>query len=434
MDYSGQGILLVEDSQSLAQAEALRIRASSNFPITVAHSLARTKSLLAEFGHTYFAAVADLNLPDAPYGEAVDAILEHKIPTIVLTSTMNESTRRLFEKKPIVDYVVKGGIYKFDYVVKLLGFIHSTERLKVLVVDDLRSNRMVTKMMLEPLRWEILEAEDGLQALECLERHPDIKIILTDQEMPQLNGTDLVEKIRKDFPFDEVAIIGISGTSDLFLNTEFLKAGANGFLQKPYVKEELIATVVQNIERIQNIQALRKAAEEDFLTGLYNRKVFFERGSSWIKQAVHKKQPIALAMFDIDFFKKVNDQWGHDVGDAALVHMAKLLKDTFSSEHTLVARLGGEEFAVIGKNRKRNEVQAEFETFREIIEGTPLPVGDRKLQFTISTGLHWIETHGECVPSTMKFLENRLKVVDDLLYQAKASGRNCVCTQFDGMP
>jgi len=418
-------ILLVEDSRSLARAESQRLKEQLNMPIIVTGSFSETRKVLESGTYPFLAAVVDLNLPDAPDGEAVNLVLGYKIPTIVLTASINSTTRKLFEKKHIVDYIVKGSMIKFDYVIKLIRRLKINHLIKILIVDDMKSNRAIARNMLSPLNFIFEEAENGVHALEQLKKHPDIRLMLTDQEMPKMNGTELVEQIRKKTTMEELAIIGISSASNAYLNTDFLKAGANGFLRKPYFKEELIATVIQQLEQIENIKIIRKAAEEDFLTELFNRRYFFEHGNTLIEEAKRNSKPVLMAMLDIDHFKKVNDTWGHDVGDVAIQFIARTLKKNFHGQNTLVARIGGEEFAVLSTGIHQNLATVLFEKMRRDVCEHNLEVSGGTLKLSLSSGLLFCGSAHHALPASTQ-LQTLLKESDKLLYRAKETGRNRV--------
>ena len=139
------------------------------------------------------------------------------------------------------------------------------------------------------------------------------------------------------------------------MSARFIKVGANDFITKPFQPEEFYCRVTQNIDLIEKTQALVDAATKDFLTGLYNRRFFFEKGVGKLERARRERKSVALAMLDIDHFKSVNDTYGHDVGDEVLQVVSKTLQDSARADD-LVARLGGEEFCVLMEDINRAEL------------------------------------------------------------------------------
>lgn len=185
------------------------------------------------------------------------------------------------------------------------------------------------------------------------------------------------------------------------------------------------AVAIQNARLYEN-------AISDGLTELYIHKYFHHRLEREMERARRFGQPLHLIMFDIDHFKNFNDVYGHQVGDAALVHLAKILKDTMRLSDVL-ARYGGEEFAVILIPDPKTEQTAAVaksiaERLRKNVESTPLVLKNRKLKITISIGVaSWL---GEKKVDKDKLI----KKADDALYRAKRDGRNRVCVWEEIFP
>jgi diguanylate cyclase (GGDEF)-like protein/PAS domain S-box-containing protein len=162
--------------------------------------------------------------------------------------------------------------------------------------------------------------------------------------------------------------------------------------------------------------AAEAAAATDFLTGLSNRRQLVSLCTSLFANAKRNAQPIAVAVLDIDHFKKVNDTFGHDAGDTVLKALASQLKERFRATD-IVARIGGEEFCVVAANLEKAAARELFEGFRKHLADFPIDVGGEKLHITISIGVTTALTAN---------VESMIAAADALLYQAKHKGRNCV--------
>jgi len=411
-------VLIIEDSRSFSAHLAKRVRQELGFAAVVAGTLAEARDILASDAD-FLAALVDINLPDAPDGDSVDLVVSSGVPAIVFTGQLSDALREEFWSRRIVDYVFKDSQENVDYVLGLLSRLERNPSTKVLVVDDSRSFRFAALRLLSAHRFQVLEASGGKEALKVLARNPDVRLVTVDSSMPDMEGSELVRAIRKSHGKDSLAVIGISGMGDARLSAKFIKSGANDVLTKPFQAEEFYTRVTQNLEMLDRMARIREMAERDHLTRVSNRRHFFSSGQQLLALAGRKNQPVALAMLDIDHFKAINDTHGHEMGDAALRHMAGLLASRFR-ESDIVARLGGEEFGVLAVGMTPAAAQAVFEELRGLFAANPACWRGVCVPFTVSAGVC-------CQPSLS--LDGMLREADRMLYQAKAQGRNRVCVQ-----
>jgi len=165
---------------------------------------------------------------------------------------------------------------------------------------------------------------------------------------------------------------------------------------------------------------LEQTVRTDALTGLHNRRYYFELGETAMKKAVRSGTPLAAIMFDADHFKKVNDSHGHGVGDKALVHLSRLAHDAIR-DIDILARVGGEEFAVLLENTSEEAAAEVAERLRASIEASPLPLERGEIVLMVSVGV------ASFFPDSSDDLDDLMVFADKALYAAKASGRNRVC-------
>jgi diguanylate cyclase (GGDEF)-like protein len=262
----------------------------------------------------------------------------------------------------------------------------------------------------------VLEAKNGQDALEQLKRHPDVKLVITDYNMPEMDGFELISAIRREYSRDRMAIIGISAHGTGLLSAKFLKKGAGDFIVKPFMKEELQSRINQNVEMLEYIEEVKIASIVDHLTGLYNRRHFFQVGETLFENAKRSNFTMTVAAIDIDYFKKVNDTYGHYAGDMVLKHMGKLFAENLRTADIL-ARVGGEEFCVITTNMDRRKAEVLFERLRRLVVKQKIHTGKEDITVSISVGV--TTQLGDTLEATMN-------QADKLLYQAKETGRNRV--------
>jgi len=408
-------VLVIEDQRSLSQMVEAMLRDEWGCEVVVASNLHETEQVLKARSSEFVAAICDLNLPDAPYGEVIDLVTQYGVSAIAMTGAFGEELRNMVVKKGVVDYVLKEGVNSYEYAVQLVGRLHRNSRIKVLIVDDSLSARAVLKHMLEAQKLNVLIAVDGEKALEMLKLHPDIKLVLVDYNMPIMDGFEFTLQARKRLDKSHLAIIGLSADDGGNISAKFLKLGANDFASKPYSYEELTCRVTQNLEMLELVESIQNIANRDYLTGLYNRRFFFCEGNDIYAYAKDNNLNLFVAMMDVDFFKKVNDTHGHDCGDIVLKHIAALMIAQFSNN--LVARLGGEEFVVLIVGEDEASAVEQLENFRQQVEQTVAHCGEVDIKFTVSIG---------CCHALLENLDAMLKIADEKLYIAKQSGRNRV--------
>ncbi|NNJ91535.1 MAG: diguanylate cyclase [Gammaproteobacteria bacterium] len=407
--------LIIEDNRALANMGKMMIEEKNACKGVIASSRKQVNELISENPGRFSIAIVDLNLPDAPNGETLPDVIAANIPVIVLTGAYGEDMRQEMASYGVVDYVVKStGISSYQYVADLVGRIQKNRNTKVLIIDDSQSLSGLLAFQLGIQRLKVLIAHTATEGLEIITKEPDIRLVFLDYNLPDMDGFEVCQKIRAKHGKDEMGIIGISGTDGERVSSRFLKSGANDFLSKPFGYEELLCRVNQNLETLDHIEMIRDAANRDYLTKLYNRRYFFREGTALFQKAVKKGSPVSVAMMDIDFFKKVNDEQGHDGGDEALRHIAKILSDMFPD--VLVSRFGGEEFCILMLLDK-DQAYKRLEKFRKKIEGTPVKTDKYNFSYTVSTG--FTDLPGEDI-------DNMLARADMGLYEAKENGRNQV--------
>ena len=378
-------ILVVEDSAIVIKVLRHILGQSPLLQPLYADTFAAAQAIVEHEGEHLFAAIVDLNLPDAPNGEVVDYILSRKLPTIVLTGSLDNDRRRQLLAKGIVDYVSKEGRYSYTYVSKLLHRLIRNENIPILVVDDSTAGRKCVSALLRLHRYQVFEAQDGMQAIQCVLDNPQIKLMITDYNMPKMNGCDLVQNIRGKYEKTDLVIIGLSSDGEESLSARFIKSGANDFLRKPFNQEEFFCRISHNVDTLEMIEQLRDAANRDFYTGAYNRHYFFAQGKLLLEQAQTKNIPVAAVALDLDNFKEINHHYGNEMGDCVMQQVA--VKLMALCDRFLVARADGQEFYLLLVGLDNDRACAFIERVRQIVSGEPLHINNNNISLTFSAGV-----------------------------------------------
>lgn len=320
---------------------------------------------------------------------------------------------------------------------------------KILIIDDDNDNVKIVSLVLSKDNHEIISANGAGEALEKAKtEQPDL--ILLDVQLPNVDGFQVCRKLKSNPHTSNIPVIFLTAIyKDSDSLVKGLELGAEGYIVKPFSTAELQARVnvmvrlkkdmdglakknrelikknrklkSKNKELVDIQQKLNELATTDELTGLNNRRYFTVRLEEEFLRTLRDKQPISLIMIDIDFFKKINDTYGHPCGDQVLMQFSKILKQNIR-QHDIVARYGGEEF-VIGMIRQ--DIKAAYvmaERIRQDVEENEFKFNDLMINITCSAGVGSYPETSSDAPQ----LEALLNEVDAALYYAKRHGRNQV--------
>ena len=300
-------------------------------------------------------------------------------------------------------------------------------KIRVLVVDDARTNRQfVGDLILErKLGDECVYAEDGLVAFKALRSTP-IDLVVCDLDMPRCDGLKFLRLKATDPAFANVPVIVVTGAEDVSRKVQALTGGASDYVVKPFEPNELAARIGVHL-KLRKLQAelqranteLQRLTQIDPLTEVANRRHLTERLEEEYLRARRYERPMSLGMLDIDYFKKLNDNYGHPAGDHALIEVAKVIKTTLR-RHDFVARYGGEEFVMVLPETPADRALLAFERVRSAIELAEIVYDGKRLPVTVSLGV------ASCPHQLLMKGQDMITLADTALYDAKRSGRNRV--------
>ncbi|HMV42542.1 MAG TPA: response regulator [Leptospiraceae bacterium] len=405
-------IFIIDDSKSFSKLIALRIKNDLGLDSITASSFSEAKKVLEEERDSIFLALVDLNIADAKGTEHIDYMLEEKVPVIVITGELNDEIRNKILEKNIIDYIFKSKKEDMEYVIKLLRQIVRNSHTKVVVADDSPLFRKLTSDLLRLQMFQVLEAKNGLDCLNIVHDNPDIKLVLTDYNMKEMDGFELTLRLREKYPKESLIVISISGNDTKNISSKFIKIGANDFLTKPFTKEEFACRINMNLDALDSLEKIKDLSYRDFLTGLYNRKYFLEKG----KSILTTDKNAGLALFIVDHFKKLNSDFGQEAGDLILNSLGIIAKEHFSKEN-LLFRLEGKKFGVILPNTTRDKALLLLDSFRDKVASIPINSNGNRVEYTISIGLSVSENQS---------FDTKLREAEEELSQARKNGRNQV--------
>lgn len=289
---------------------------------------------------------------------------------------------------------------------------------KILIVDDNQNNIRLLQDILEDEGYEVHSLNSGIPVVETSRRiKPDI--ILLDIMMPLLDGFEVCKALKEDAELRDTPVIMVTAKSEGKDLKNALEIGAVDYIKKPIDEEEVIARVQSALRQKNSREDLRNKATKDGLTGLLNHNILLELLELEIKKQERTKQVISFVMLDIDYFKRVNDTYGHTAGDLVLKELSLVLQGIIRGGD-YPGRYGGEEFGIILPDISREDTFQLCERIRERIAAYDFYINTDNIKATISIGFYNKSAENEIT------YENVIKHADEALYMAKQNGRNRV--------
>jgi len=295
-----------------------------------------------------------------------------------------------------------------------------SDSVNILVIDDDAADRRLTELALKsPPQTKQFATQMAASLAEGLEslKHRSSDLVLLDLGLPESRGLDTLENFRRECP--DVPVVVLTGLQDEEAGVEAIRKGAIDYVTKPFKQDGLRTRISIALQMVELQDKLLLLANTDELTGLTNRRHFFDILEREILCAKIKDNPISAMILDLDHFKSINDTYGHLGGDMILKQAAEILRQSIYPLD-VVARYGGDEFIILMPSTSPEKAAQAAERLRGIIDNNQWKVPDQQISITTSIGL--ANSNYRNSLSSQELIED----ADSALYAAKRSGRNCV--------
>ncbi|MES2640709.1 MAG: diguanylate cyclase [Myxococcota bacterium] len=291
--------------------------------------------------------------------------------------------------------------------------------MRILLAEDDTTTRLKIRSLLVKWGYDVISATNGTEAWSVLEGDNPPTLALLDWKMPGLDGVEICQRLRsptRHGPY--VYVLLLTGNDNKRDVVTGLDAGADDYLTKPFEPQELQMRLRTGGRIVAREETLRQLATRDPLTQALNRRGIFDLLDRERLRAERTNAEVTVMLADIDYFKRVNDVFGHAVGDAVLVEVAHRLTDAVRP-YDGVGRYGGEEFLLVLTGPPSAFSPALLaERVRAAVSRTPITVGPHAITVTVSIGV----ARGEPGQSA----DTLVNAADTALYEAKTGGRNLV--------
>ncbi|MGC9257816.1 diguanylate cyclase [Desulfurella sp.] len=349
------------------------------------------------------------------------------LPVVILTANEGDYYEKKAFNSGAFDFLKKpfkqGQLlnYLLDYFNEEIN-----EGTALVIEDSLIQNETICQQ-LRLKNIQPISAKNAVEAMRYLIGGVDVDVILMDIFLPQYTGYDLISILKTDDRFSFIPIVGLTAFREKDILSEILDLGADDFIYKPYNINEFFSRVRANIRISKLIKKLKETSEKDYLTGIYNRRTFFHFLENLTALSVRENKPLSFVILDIDYFKKINDTYGHDIGDSVLKKLAEIvLKMTRRAD--VFGRYGGEEFCLALPNTDLYGACLLANKIRSTISQTIMTFNKYKtisFNITISAGAAEFNKSMD--------IDTLVKIADKNLYLAKENGRNCVYPPLENL-
>jgi diguanylate cyclase (GGDEF)-like protein len=288
--------------------------------------------------------------------------------------------------------------------------------MRVLIADDDRLSARMLEASLKAGGYDVIVAEDGGQAWNVLKRDDRPQIAILDWMMPVMDGLEVCRRVRRSAGH-YVYILLLTGNTDPGSVVTGMDAGADDYIRKPFHPAELKARLRSGKRIVELEEKLRRQAMHDSLTGILNRGAVMERFAIEMDRAYRDGEYLCIAMVDLDHFKRVNDTFGHTVGDTVLCETATRMTSVLRP-YDCAGRYGGEEFIIVFPKCDAAQASAIAERVRRSISFSPIRTNQDAVLVTASIGVAEARRYRNA--------DAVIRDADDALFRAKQGGRNRV--------
>ena len=407
-------IVVIDDQKSVGLA-LIKMLEDFSFNARYFESISDFKKMMK--AHEVDLVLLDVVMPEVTQEavfEFARALQNSGIKVMCCSSKFTFDVRLLAVRAKVVDYIVKpvNTYVLVEKIGRALG-LQFQRNYNIVIVDDQESMGTFYKAVLEQAGCEVTFYSSAQALFECLDDlSPDM--FLLDLMMPDVDGLEVAKMIRQEHKFDFAPILFITADEQTNSRSNAIDAGADDVINKTASIKSITRQLLTRLDRASKVKAF---VAKDPLTGVLNHGQIVESANQAIRSMHRRKSNSALAVIDVDLFKKVNDTHGHIMGDKVLCTLGQLLSNSVR-ETDRVGRYGGEEFVIVFEDCSLTDAAKKVQAIKQTF--SKLTFGKETNRFNVSFSAGLVDLH------LFQAVQPAIASADKALYKAKMTGRNKV--------
>jgi diguanylate cyclase (GGDEF)-like protein len=371
-DFSGSlRVLIAEQEQAVRDALAERVFNSLGVQADTVNTASAVRKLLQSHANEFVLAVVDTRLPDAPDGEVLEVLTQNNIPTIALSSSVNEHVVDRLQDRHIIDCVLKRNDEDINLIADIVERTLCNHQRKIIFFSNNDFNRKNIRQLLDIHRYTVIDVRNEAEIRRQLGSHSDTSLILIDHHSIQHDELQLINSLRQQYRREDLAIAVVCDEQNSRSSARMLRAGATDVIHRQHQTDEFYYRVQQCVESIERVREIKYSATRDLLTGVYNRDYVFDIGKKLFAGAQRGDTTLAVAVLEIDNISDLTTTHGIEVSNAVLKATANLLSNEFRKNDVL-ARYSADKFICLATNVGSHNARMVFERVRQKLATSPV--------------------------------------------------------------
>jgi len=378
-------VVIAEQEQAIRDALIERVESTLGLSVDAVNTAAGVRKLVEQRNSEYVLAVVDTRLPDAPNGEVLSTLIDHSIPTIAISSVIDEALAEKMTDKHIVDCVLKRENEDANVLADIVQKSLINPLRKILYFSNNDFSRKKIRQLLDIHRYNVVDVRTTADIRRKLSEQNDISLVLIDESIPEADAIDMIGDLRQHYRREDLSIVAIYTDNSEQTGAKLLRVGASEVIRDQISTDEFYYRIKNCVESVERVRELKYSATRDMLTGAYNRDYLFDVGEKLYSSAKRGSTTLSLAVIEIDHLDKITTNDGPQVSNTILSTLAGKLQNELRS-NDIFARYDASTFLVLATDVSDHNAIMVFERLKQLIGKTTIEISSNNYHASCSIG------------------------------------------------